>query len=155
LTIPYAIVASPDAKTTLGDILDKTEIVASEAANHPLAMLVDPYPSNGEDKPFGYQSIVEMLQKQLREEASRGWELKCIPRIYVSAKKSEGENGVTKEAAKHALPAFTVPVPVDITKKPLFPETFFTMFADQDIQVRCPVKSNIFVAAADVDVDHA
>lgn len=138
MTIPYAIAATPDAKDALGDILDRTEIVASEAPNHPLAMLVDPYPTDGEEKPFGYQSVVEMLQKQLREEASRDWELKCIPRVYSSAKKpaaAEGENGVAKEITKHALPALTVPVPVDITKKPLFPETFFTMFAGQDIQV--------------------
>jgi nuclear cap-binding protein subunit 1 len=142
LTIPYAISASPDAKSNLGDLLDKTEIVASEAANHPLAMLVDPYPSNGEDKPFGYQSVVEMLQKQLREEANRNWELKCIPRVYFPVKKempAEGENGIAKEGTSHALPALALPVPVDITKKPLFPETFFSMFTDQDIQVSCTI----------------
>jgi nuclear cap-binding protein subunit 1 len=137
LTIPYAIAASPSGQAALGDLLDKTEIVAGEAANHPLAALVDPYPINGEDKPFGYQSVVELLQKQLREEASHDWPLKCIARAYVPIKevKSEGENGAEKEASKHTLPALVVPVPIDITKKPLVPETFFTMFADQDIQV--------------------
>jgi nuclear cap-binding protein subunit 1 len=100
-------------------------------------MLVEQYPSNGEEKPFGYHSVVEMLQKQLREEAGRDWELKCIPRAYVRVMKPkvEGENGVDEVATKHTLPTLALPVPIDITKKPLFPETYFSMFAEQDIQV--------------------
>ncbi|KIV99622.1 uncharacterized protein PV09_08688 [Verruconis gallopava] len=136
LTIPYVIVASPDSKAYLDDILDKTEIVASEAANHPLAELVDGFPAEFEDRPFGYQSVVEMLQKQLRGEANRNWEFKCIPRLYVPIKavKTDCENGVAQDPTKHTLPAITIPAPVDATKRPLFPETHFTMFANQDIK---------------------
>ena len=100
--------------------------------------MVDPFPINGEEKPFGFQSIVELLQQQLREEASQGWALKCIARPYVAfkaLKAEDREDGAAKESTKHALPALTIPLPVDIFKKPLVPETFFTMFAEQDIHV--------------------
>ena len=134
----------------MGDLLDKTEIVAGEAANHPLAGLVDPFPINGEDKPFGFQSVVELLQQQLREESSKDWALKCIPRPYVpfKAPKTDGETGAATETNKHALPALTIPMPVDIFKKPLAPETFFTMFAEQDIAVSCPSQIEVFANVA-------
>lgn len=112
-------------------------------------MLVDPYPSDSETKPFGYQSVAYLLQNQLRLEESNDWPLKCIPRIYKSAAVAvEGENGV-KEATKHALPALTVPVPVDVAKKPLFPDTYFTVYGDQEIAVS-PIMSSIQALQTDL-----
>lgn len=131
LTIPYVIVAAPAQEQNALDMLEKTEIVAS--APHALEPLVDPYPSDTEDKPFGFQSLIGLLQKQLQKEAARGWKLACIPRVYIKREK-EGNVDEEKTATKHSFPAITVPSPVNPGPHPLFPETYFSLYADQDVE---------------------
>ncbi|KAK7613028.1 cap binding protein [Phyllosticta citricarpa] len=131
LTIPYVIVAASGQEQNALDMLEKTEIVAS--APHALEPLVDPYPGDSEDKPFGFQSVIGHLQKQLQKEASRGWKLACIPRVYTKREKeanADEENTVTK----HSFPAIAVPSPVNPGPRPLFPETYFSLYADQDVE---------------------
>ncbi|KAF2086871.1 hypothetical protein K490DRAFT_66185 [Saccharata proteae CBS 121410] len=134
LTIPY-ILASPakGLEQNAQELLEKTGIVAS--VESPLATFVEPYSGEDSDKPFGYQSVIGLLQKQLENEAARGWELACIPRVYKpAARKTEDDAEEPPEPTKHALPALTVPSPVNPGPKPLFPESYFSLYADQDVE---------------------
>src|ERR1700759_167395 len=96
------------------ETLEKTEIVPSTP--HALESLVEPYPSDSEEKPFGYMSVIGLLQKQLQREASKDWELSLIPRIYKpsSAARSgdvEDMDGMASEPTKHSFPNVMVPSP--------------------------------------------
>lgn len=131
------------------ELLEKTEIIATTP--HALEPLVDPYPtSNGDDeeKPMVFGSLISLLQRQLQAEAIDGWKLACIPRAYTGpaeiAVKPEAEaeengngeaNGDAKQIVKHAFPEITVPSPVNPGPKALFPETYFSVYADQAIEV--------------------
>ncbi|KAL1392292.1 cap binding protein [Phyllosticta capitalensis] len=132
LTIPYVITASPGLEQNALDMLEKTEIVAS--APHALEPLVDPYPGESEDKPFGFQSVIGLLQKQLQKEASRGWKFSCIPRVYIRREKEGGNADEEKVTTQHSFPAITIPSPVNPGHRPLFPETYFSLYADQDVE---------------------
>lgn len=98
-------------------------------------------------------SIISLLQAQLTEESNNGWPLACIPRVYDSsfkpvAKQEDDENGEangngeTQPPTKHAFPSITVPTPVNPGPKPLLPELYFSVFADQEIE-SVPPTSNI------------
>lgn len=134
-TIPY-IIASPAVGfgQRAVELLAKTEAVASN--EHALAPLVEIYPGDSDDRPFGYQSIIGMLQKQLQNESEKGWELACIPRLFAPKPKEE-ENGddAAPTSAKHAFPNITVPSPINPGPKPLFPDAYFSLYADQDVEV--------------------
>jgi nuclear cap-binding protein subunit 1 len=123
------------------ELLDKTEIVAM--VQHPFEDLADPYPIDNADRPFGYLSALELLQKQLVAEAQNGWKLSCIPRLYKRPEKSEGTaDQVMGNAAdtdgqsrpRHAFPTLNIPSPVNPGPKPIFPETYFSIYADQEIE---------------------
>jgi nuclear cap-binding protein subunit 1 len=133
------------------EILEKTDIVAS--VQHPLENLAEPYPVTADERPFAYQSALELLQKQLLREAENGWHFSCIPRLYkksaaIKDEEVNGENedkddpmnGVTTTAtatvtsSKHAFPALKIPSPVHPGAKPMFPETYFSVYADQEIE---------------------
>jgi nuclear cap-binding protein subunit 1 len=119
------------------ELLEKTEIIAS--VQHPLEFLAEPFIGEGEDKPFGYMSALELLQKQLLREAELGWQLSCIPRVYGAIKKEENgdesmTNTETSAKPKHAFPLLDVPPVVHPGTKPLFPETYFSMYADHEIE---------------------
>ena len=49
-----------------------------------------------------------LLQKQLQNEASTGWELSCLPRPWKGVFE-EGREDVLTEAPKHTLPAIIIP----------------------------------------------
>jgi len=147
LTIPYMLTAAKDdtREQRAMELLEKTEIVASTP--HPIETLVDPYASvrDDEERSMGCSSILSMLQRQLQDEAANGWPLQCIPRIYdsdmnkvvaangdISAEASGG--GESKVLQKHAFPTITVPSPVCPGSKPLFPELYFSLYADQEVE---------------------
>jgi nuclear cap-binding protein subunit 1 len=142
LTIPYAMASSTTGlEEKAAELLEKTEIIASQ--KHPLEMLSDPYPGDSDERPFGFQGVIDLLQKQLQREAANGWTLRCIPRAYKEFKVEKlegaengenGENG-TKPKNRHALPTVTVPTPENLAQKPLFPETFFSIYADLEVEV--------------------
>jgi len=69
----------------------------------------------------------------MQGEASRGFELACIPRLYRPRLEDADGSAV---ASKHAFPSLTVPSPINPGPKPLFPETYFSLYADQDVEVR-------------------
>lgn len=150
LTIPYLLASGEHVslQQRAAEILEKTEIVAS--APHSLEALADPYPSReGEEKPMAFGSLIGMLQRQLQAEAASGWKLSCIPRVYESRSKPSGEtdgeaNGNAEPAVvpQHTFPTINVPSPVNPGSKPLFPEIFFSLYADQEVE-SVPPTSNI------------
>jgi nuclear cap-binding protein subunit 1 len=135
-TIPY-IMASSSATSheAASSLLEKTGIVAG--APHVLEHLVDPYPGDGGDASDGPMSVISMLQKQLEGEATRGWELACIPRAWKEPVESGGEDMIAA-APKHTLPAIKVPETVIPGLKPLFPDVYFSVYANQDVETVPP-----------------
>ncbi|GME29021.1 Cap binding protein [Neofusicoccum parvum] len=135
LTIPYVISSgAPGVQQAATDILEKTEIVAS--ASHVLEAMVEQYPGVGgsnDDKPFGYQSVIGLLQKQLQNEAAKDWKLSFLPKVHNPVKRENGSEE-TKEPVKYAFPAINIPSPVNGGPRPLFPESYFSLFADQDVE---------------------
>lgn len=120
------------------ELLERTGIVASAA--HALEPLVDPYPTKESDpKPMACPSLLSILQQQLQNEASNGWKLSCIPRIFSPDVAMTGVNengdGEAKAPAKHAFPTITLPSTVNPGSRALFPEIYFSLFADQDVEV--------------------
>ncbi|KAI9793625.1 MAG: hypothetical protein M1833_000711 [Piccolia ochrophora] len=134
LTIPYALASSATGlEQQASSLLEKTDIIASTP--HTLEALVDPYPGDGDGdgKTPETLSVIGLLQKQLQREASEGWKLSCIPRPWKITPTGEGEDPLAT-AQKHSFPTITVPNPLNQTSKPMFPEMFFSVYADQDIE---------------------
>lgn len=132
LTLPYVLatpVAGFEQKTA--ELLERTDIVASTP--HPFEPLVEVY-SGGDEKPFPFYSVLGLLQKQLQAEAANGWDLAFISRLYKPSKPDEADDMAT-EPPRHPLPTIAIPSPVNPGPKPLFPEAYFSLYADQDIEV--------------------
>jgi nuclear cap-binding protein subunit 1 len=148
LTLPYLLAANKDAalQESVTGLLERTGIIASSQS--PVEPLVDPYPDNGQrEKPMACASVISMLQRQLQEEESNGWPLACIPKVYdpevkIQHANGDGEvngetangDGEAKEHAKHPFPDITVPSSVNAGPKALFPELYFSLYADQEIE---------------------
>ncbi|KAK1020197.1 Nuclear cap-binding protein subunit 1, partial [Friedmanniomyces endolithicus] len=121
LTIPYLLAANGDAalQQAASELLARTDIIAS--AQNPLEPLVDPYPdaNTPDEKPMACASVISLLQRQLLDEESNGWPLKCIPRVYDPSFKQANTNGDAPEETnsdeeakvtpKHPFPPITVP----------------------------------------------
>ncbi|QIW98596.1 hypothetical protein AMS68_004114 [Peltaster fructicola] len=140
LTIPYLVAFSTDSSMhqRAAELLEKTDIVASTP--HPLEPLVDPYPSDNSDtRPMPCASLISLLQKQLQEESTTGWKLACIPRLTANSQSNGDANGSEKT---HSFPGLEIPASINAGPKLLFPEVFFSLFADQDIET-VPPTSNI------------
>lgn len=73
-----------------------------------------------------------MLQQQLTKESENNWPLVVIPRWY-QPKAKESEAAATTQ--KHSFPAIIVPSPVNAGPKPLFPETYLSLYETQDVEV--------------------
>ena len=152
LTIPYLLAFASDAslQDKVAEILEKTEVVAS--AQHPLESLVDPYPVTGEEteRPMACASLISLLQRQLQDEAGKAWPLACIPRLFDPSLKAtaangdaNGEtNGDSSSSGLIQFPTITVTSPVNPGSKTLFPELYFSLYADQDIE-SVPSTANI------------
>jgi nuclear cap-binding protein subunit 1 len=96
------------------------------------------------------QSFIGLLQTQLQtESANRSWELKCLPRPWKSLElpkkkqeaEAEGEGEEKMEetlslehAAKHPLPTVAVPDPVKNGPKAIYPEVYYSVYLEQDIE---------------------
>ena len=139
---------SGTAQHKAAEILEKTEIVATAA--HGMEPLVDPYTATeGSEKPMAFGSGISILQRQLQGEAVSGWQLACIPRIFKSPPPTESNgngdvNGAASHEApaKHAYPTINIASQVIAGPRALFPEIFFSLYADQEIQ-SVPPTSNI------------
>ena len=133
LTIPYTLVSGgSNYYGKAQELLDSTGIVAGNVL--PMEALIHPYDSESEEKVIGYHSVIGSLQQQLIAESQSGWALSCIPKFDVDAIRRKDPEGTLPEVPpSHAFPTFTIPSPVNPGPKPLFPEAYFSLFADQDI----------------------
>ncbi|EDN09718.1 conserved hypothetical protein [Histoplasma mississippiense (nom. inval.)] len=162
-TIPYIMSSSASGfEAHASALLEKTDIIASTP--HTLEALVDPFPSD-EVKEENRMSVIGLLQKQLQEEAKRGWELSCIPRPWTglipttkpaAAREGEEKNGdetieekpeaETKQeaedpfkiATRHGFPLIAVPNPVPNGPKSIFPDVYFSVYINQELETVPP-----------------
>ena len=79
--------------------------------------------------------MISMLQKQLQAESAKQWPLACIPRPW-KRDTTEDDSDPLAAAVKHSFPGIIVPDPIAQTIKPMFPELYFSVYADQDVEVR-------------------
>ncbi|KAI9681766.1 MAG: hypothetical protein M1829_000511 [Trizodia sp. TS-e1964] len=138
MTLPYAMSSSAQGQEQLAScLLQKTDIIASTP--HSLEDVVDPYPGNGQASTPAREptSLLRLLQEQLQSESERSWELICIPRSW-EIPAGEGGQDALANATKHPLPAIRIPSPVHPGSRTLFPEIYFSVYADQDIQTVPP-----------------
>jgi nuclear cap-binding protein subunit 1 len=112
-------------------LLEKTDIIASTP--HILENLVDPYPPTDGGSATSSESALSLLQKHMAEEAKGGWELACLPRPWKTERSVEEEEALT-QAQKHPFPTVIVPETVQVGPRSLFPEIYFTVYTEQDIE---------------------
>ncbi|KIX98015.1 uncharacterized protein Z520_06094 [Fonsecaea multimorphosa CBS 102226] len=137
MTLPYAMASSATGfETQAVALLEKTDIIASTA--HPLESMVDPFPSREVGAPAGSESALALLQKHMQDEAKNSWELACLPRPW-KGKRSPEEEDPLAGAQKHQFPSVTVPETVNNGPRPLFPEIYFSVYGEQDIETVPPV----------------
>jgi nuclear cap-binding protein subunit 1 len=127
--------STTDAHELAINLLDKTEIIAGSP--HPLEALVNPYPGDGKEEVSEPMSVISMLQKQLQTESKNGWELSCIPRPWKMPAEGDQEDALAI-AQKHTLLPINVPETVIPGSKPLFPEIYFSVYANQDVETVPP-----------------
>ncbi|KAI0122876.1 MIF4G like-domain-containing protein [Xylariales sp. AK1849] len=134
LTIPYIMASAPgQGQQKAADLMDKTDVIASEP--HALQALIDPHlPDDGEESPTANSSLIGHLQKQLQNEATNGWELKCLPRPWKLPLKEVELQEKMDNAQKHALPVIAIPETVITGPRPLFPEIYMSVYANQEVE---------------------
>ena len=115
------------------DLMEKTDIIASEP--HALQTLIEPYhPESSEDNPHPSTSIIKLLQTQLQAEANNGWSLSFLPRPLEFPLREVEQQSRLNDAAKHALPPISIPHKVVAGPRPLFPEVYFSVYANQEVE---------------------
>jgi nuclear cap-binding protein subunit 1 len=134
LTIPYALVTGGERfYEQAQEMLKNTGIVAANML--PMEGLIHSYSADSEEKPIAYHSIIGLLQSQLTKEAENGWALTVIPRFNPYAlRKVKDDESMPTEPPTHPFPTFQIPSPVNPGPKPLFPEAYFSLFANQEIE---------------------
>ncbi|KAI9677611.1 MAG: hypothetical protein M1817_006565 [Caeruleum heppii] len=132
LTIPY-VLASPATglEQQASALLEKTDIIASTPSN--LEALVDPYSDSAGYEGREDASVISLLQKQLQSEATNGWKLDCLPRPWKTIS-TDDEAEPLAAASKHTFPSLHVPDPPKQETQSLYPEWFFSVYAEQDIE---------------------
>jgi nuclear cap-binding protein subunit 1 len=130
-TIPYVMLSPASGfEAQASALMEKTDIIASTP--HALVDLVNTF-SPEENSEAAGQSVVSLMQTQLQEEANHGWELKCLPRPWKDVRDAESEEPVSFESlTKVPFPQVTVPNPVPNGARPLFPEVYLSVYANQE-----------------------
>lgn len=133
------MVAAPkNSKQKAVDLMDKTDIIASEP--HALQALVDPYHPEGKtESPAKSLSVCMLLQKQLQNEAANNWELACLPRPWQMSRDDVEAQDKLANAPKHALPTIVIPTTVVTGPRALFPEIYFSVYTDQEVPSVPPI----------------
>jgi len=134
LTLPYVMAASPDQwAQKAADLMEKTDIIASEP--HALQTLVEPYHAEtSEENANPSTSLIKLLQTQLQVEANSGWQLSFLPRPWEFPLGEVEQQAKLNDALKHALPPITIPWTVIAGPRPLFPEVYFSVYGNQDVE---------------------
>ncbi|RKF71595.1 Nuclear cap-binding protein subunit 1 [Golovinomyces cichoracearum] len=150
-TIPYIMSSSAkDNHERASNMIENTDIIASEV--HVLQPLVEQYPGDEGIETTSTTSILSLLQKQLRAEASDGWELACLPRPWKILLELEASSD-TIPVEKHPLPAIIIPEIVRAGPRPLFPELYFSVYANQDVETVPPTTDIASCLLRDAIVD--
>ncbi|KAL5360333.1 MIF4G like-domain-containing protein [Aspergillus floccosus] len=162
-TIPY-VIASPATgfESRASSLLEKTDIIASTP--HTLVDLVNPFGlENG--KTEGVQSVIGLLQSQLQEEAKHGWKIVCLPRVWRDIRLPEAQDETKPEdekpeddkpwyeGTKHPFPQITIPNPVPKGSRAIFPQVYFSVYANQEIETVPPMSDISSSLLRDVLVD--
>ncbi|KAF3483606.1 uncharacterized protein GIQ15_02930 [Arthroderma uncinatum] len=148
-TIPYVMASSATGfESHAAALLEKTDVIASTP--HTLEAIVDPFPSTKGEEEGTRLSALGLIQKQLQDESAQAWKLSCVPRPWkeIAApkepKESNGEEEkneaeeASKAPTKHAFPEVTVPNPVKNGPRAIFPEIYFSVYSDQEIDTVPP-----------------
>lgn len=123
--------AAEDFKQKAADLMEKTDIIASEP--HVLQSLVDPYHTEyGRPSPTS-SSMLMLLQQQLQAEAGNDWALTFLPRPWQMSLEHVEAQDKLANAQKHPLPAVEIPTTVIAGPNALFPEVYFSVYADQEV----------------------
>ena len=138
-----------DSHQKATSMVENTDIIAGEP--HVLQALVDPYPGNGKVEATTPNGVLNLLQKQLQNEAATGWKLACLPRPW-GALTGSGPDTITA-APKHDLPPIIIPDTVNAGRRPLFPELYFSVYADQDLETVPPTSDIASCLLRDALVD--
>lgn len=133
-------------------LLDQTAIIAS-GPPHILENLVDPYPSNEVGAPPSLESVLSLLQRHMQEEAQNNWSLSCLPRPWQLMNKPADEEDLLASAQKHQFPALQLPENLQVGPKQLFPEVYFSVYADQDLDTVPPASDSSSILIRDALVD--
>jgi nuclear cap-binding protein subunit 1 len=134
LTIPYALVSGGARfHEQVQELLKNTGIVAGNML--PMESLIHSYSAETDNTPLAYHSVLGLLHSQLLNEAENGWTFSCIPRFdpYV-LRKTVGEESLPSAPQTHPFPAITIPSPVNPGPNALFPEAYFSLFANQEVE---------------------
>ncbi|KAF1985986.1 cap binding protein [Aulographum hederae CBS 113979] len=127
LTIPYLFASTAtDLVSRVQELLERTEIIAT--APHPQEAYVEPYTGEDDEKPFGFESLIGLLQKELMRESENGWAFSCLARPYTPPDANDAS------PSKHEFPNIVIPSLVNTGAKEMFPETFFTIYSDQEFE---------------------
>ncbi|KKK19342.1 cap binding protein [Aspergillus rambellii] len=150
-TIPY-IMASPakGLESQAAALLEKTDIIASTP--HALVDLVNPFGPDTE-KPTSVHSVISLIQTQLQAESAQGWELACLPRPWNHVQDGDEEPKRLEDGPKHAFPEITIPNPVHNGTRAIFPEVYFSVYANQEIETVPPTSDIASSLMRDVLVD--
>ncbi|KAL1608825.1 Nuclear cap-binding protein subunit 1 [Nothophoma quercina] len=135
LTIPYALVAGGKRfHEQAQQLLKNTGIVAGNAL--PIESVIHSYIGDEDAKPMAYHSVIGLLQAQLTTESEAGFPLACIPHFDPEAVrktvKEEDAESLPAAPTTHAFPSFVVPALINPGPRPIFPEAYFSLFADQE-----------------------
>ena len=150
-TIPYTMASSAVGFEAQADsLMDKTDIIASTP--HTLESFVDPFIVSNAGENTGTQSALAMLQKHMQDEAKSSWELACLPRPWKVIRGEEEEDPLLG-AQKHPLPVLVVPQQVQTGPRPIFPEMYFSVYAEQDIETVPPASDTCAILLRDALID--
>lgn len=120
--------SATDQQERAASMIENTDIIAGEP--HVLQALVDPYPGNGKEEADSPTGVLSLLQKQLQNESATGWDLACLPRPWRVVLESNQDPNSTK----HTLSTIIIPDVVTAGPRPLFPELYFSVYANQDVE---------------------
>lgn len=135
MTIPYAMSSSATGfESQASALLEKTDIIASTA--HPLEAVVDPFPNPEAGGATSSESALALLQKHMQEEAKNSWELSCLPRPWKGGSTEQGD--ALAGAQKHPFPQVNIPEIVQTGPRPIFPEIYFSVYGEQELETVPP-----------------